>query len=55
MMPEILGVKFGPSGSNVLVLSASSKLFSSAIKSNIVSVWSPFVTIVTPFTTLTGA
>ena len=44
--PDILGVKFGASGSKVLVYSASSKLLFSLRYSYIVSVWSPFVTMI---------
>ena len=55
MIPDILGVKFGSSGSNSRVRSACSNVFPSDIRSYTVSVWSPFVTIVEFPSTLTGA
>lgn len=45
MIPEILGVQLGPSGSNSLVSRAVSNVPPERIASRMVSVWSPFVTI----------
>ena len=43
-MPLMRGVKFGASGSKQRLSSASSKLWPRARPSQMVSVWSPFVT-----------
>ena len=49
------GVKFGASGSNARVRSASANDFPAARKSQIVSVWSPLVTTSFPACHRTGA